>query len=414
MIHQLSLKNFQSHPDSLLEFHPGVNVIVGSSDSGKSAILRALYWARYNRPLGDSFVSYFNRDGKGGPIRPTRVEVRFGSDSHWLSRIRSKDFNGYAIHSKEAETAGTDHDTLEAVKGDVPEIIEGLFNLSEVNIQKQMDAPFLLSESAGEVARFFNRIIRLDVIDRVLSDAESRKRKYKAAAGAATDTHGELEKELEKFGWIEAAETLLKQLEKANARAADRIETARGLRLIKGEKAATEAELEKLTWIPRAEKLLERARRMREDAERETERARRVRENVREGRRTESVLAELKNVKLAETLYDTVVSLYSDISEKRSNAFRLRSLIKEGKEARAAGETGAWLKTSEKILAALDRANEARRELKVKRSALREFLEDAEESRRAISELTKTVSALTASLPSICPTCGAPIKQEGA
>jgi len=37
-----------------------------------------------------------------------------------------------------------------------------MFNFDSVNIQKQMDAPFLLSESAGEVARFFNSTIWLE------------------------------------------------------------------------------------------------------------------------------------------------------------------------------------------------------------------------------------------------------------
>jgi len=55
MIKYLQIQNFQSHKDSLLEFDPGVNVIVGSSDSGKTAVIRALRWLVWNRPSGDAF-----------------------------------------------------------------------------------------------------------------------------------------------------------------------------------------------------------------------------------------------------------------------------------------------------------------------------------------------------------------------
>ena len=57
MIQSLALKNFQSHKDTLIKFDPGVNVIVGSTDSGKSAIIRALRWLVWNRPIGDKMRS---------------------------------------------------------------------------------------------------------------------------------------------------------------------------------------------------------------------------------------------------------------------------------------------------------------------------------------------------------------------
>ena len=58
MIKNLLLKNFQSHIDSKIEFDSGFNVICGSSDSGKSALLRALMWVIANRPSGDSIKNW--------------------------------------------------------------------------------------------------------------------------------------------------------------------------------------------------------------------------------------------------------------------------------------------------------------------------------------------------------------------
>ena len=45
---RVRLENFQSHKNSIIDFDRGLNVIVGPSDSGKSAIIRAIKWALYN------------------------------------------------------------------------------------------------------------------------------------------------------------------------------------------------------------------------------------------------------------------------------------------------------------------------------------------------------------------------------
>jgi exonuclease SbcC len=52
MITQLNITNFQSHVKSVLKLSPGINVICGPSDSGKSAIIRGLRWVIENQPTG--------------------------------------------------------------------------------------------------------------------------------------------------------------------------------------------------------------------------------------------------------------------------------------------------------------------------------------------------------------------------
>ena len=53
---QITLKNFQSHKDSTIQLDRGLNAIIGPSDSGKSAIIRAIKWVLYNEPSGDFFI----------------------------------------------------------------------------------------------------------------------------------------------------------------------------------------------------------------------------------------------------------------------------------------------------------------------------------------------------------------------
>ena len=42
MIRSINLKNFMAHADTTIDLHPGLNVIVGENNTGKSAIVLAL------------------------------------------------------------------------------------------------------------------------------------------------------------------------------------------------------------------------------------------------------------------------------------------------------------------------------------------------------------------------------------
>ena len=55
-IRRLVIDNFQSHEHTEVEFGSGLNVVVGPSDFGKSALVRALRWVLYNEPRGANFI----------------------------------------------------------------------------------------------------------------------------------------------------------------------------------------------------------------------------------------------------------------------------------------------------------------------------------------------------------------------
>ena len=44
MINSIKIQNFQSHKNTTIKLKPGVNIITGSSDCGKSVDIRALKW----------------------------------------------------------------------------------------------------------------------------------------------------------------------------------------------------------------------------------------------------------------------------------------------------------------------------------------------------------------------------------
>ena len=198
MIRSINIKNIQSHKDTTLEFSPGINAIVGSSNNGKSAVLRALYWAVYNRPLGtDTLLSHWATDKKGNQIAPMSVTVE--NDNGTVTRRRTKTENQYIVNDEE----------LNVVKTDVPTQVEELLRLSDTNIQKQQDAPFLLSLTSGQVAQYFNKTVRLDVIDKVLSNAESKRRKTMNDIKQTEELLAEFENKKEKYSWLNAVEKLL-------------------------------------------------------------------------------------------------------------------------------------------------------------------------------------------------------------
>ncbi|MDI6709418.1 MAG: AAA family ATPase [Bacillota bacterium] len=51
----LHVENFQNHRNTRLAFSPGLNVIVGEAEQGKSALIRALGWLFFNHPPGADF-----------------------------------------------------------------------------------------------------------------------------------------------------------------------------------------------------------------------------------------------------------------------------------------------------------------------------------------------------------------------
>mgnify|MGYP006921285773 CR=1 FL=1 len=147
MIKSLFISNFQSHKKSKLDFSPGVNVIIGSSDSGKTSILRALRWLIWNRPGGESFRSHW-----AGKKENTQVTIELG-EKDIISKTKGAD-NQYFLNDLVFNAFGTE----------VPKEIMQVLQMSDVNLQQQLDSTFLLSKSSGEIAQYFNHIAHLDVI----------------------------------------------------------------------------------------------------------------------------------------------------------------------------------------------------------------------------------------------------------
>lgn len=150
MITKVIIENFQSHKKTEVDFIAGTNVIIGESDTGKSAIFRAINWVVSNRPLGDSYRSEWGGD--------TRV-ILHTSEGHVIERLRTASKNEYII----------DGQVLKAFGSEPPAEVGEILQIDSFNIQEQMESPFLLSSTPGEAARMLNKAASIDAIDKTIS-----------------------------------------------------------------------------------------------------------------------------------------------------------------------------------------------------------------------------------------------------
>lgn len=185
MITKLQLKNFQCHKSLTLDLSQRVTTIVGSSDVGKSAIIRALQWVCFNRPSGDQFRKHGEKD----------VGVRLTVDGKSITRYRSRSSNSYRINKR----------MLKAFGATVPESITTHLQIGAFNFQAQHDSPFWLSLSPGEVGRRLNSIVNLEVIDQVLKKNSRRLKHLNMTVEVRKQQAQEQKEQIDGLAWVEDA-----------------------------------------------------------------------------------------------------------------------------------------------------------------------------------------------------------------
>jgi exonuclease SbcC len=207
VIEGVLLKNFQKWEELRVDFDPGVNVITGRTDAGKSSVLRAVKWVCQNRPAGDSVV----RNGSGG------AECRLNVDGTAVARLRREGGNLYLLGDGEFKAFGSG----------VPETVAELLNVGDLNFQGQHDAPFWFALSPGEVSRQLNAVVNLDLIDRTLANVASELRQARAEEVVTASRLEDARAERDALVWVKeadaewrAVETVQKDIAEKRARIA--------------------------------------------------------------------------------------------------------------------------------------------------------------------------------------------------
>ena len=195
-ISTIIIKNFQSHRHTVLNLDEHVNVILGSSDVGKTAILRALGWVFFNEPQGTAFI----RAGETS----ASVELIY-SDGYSVKRIRNKKFNGYHINHPDFD----EPKKLSGFGSSVPEEIQEITGVrkfeiadkieSPITYQTQLEGAFLLSESSIKKAKAIGAISNVNIIDRAIQIANSNIKDFRKNINTSEEALKNSEEQIKEY-----------------------------------------------------------------------------------------------------------------------------------------------------------------------------------------------------------------------
>ncbi len=182
MIQKIQIKNYQTHSKFQLNLDPHITTIVGPSDVGKSAVIRALRWVCLNRPLGNHFI----KDG----TESCAVRVLVGDKE--VVRKKGK-HNTYTLEGIKYKAFGNS----------VPSPVENVLNIGDINFQGQHDSSFWFALSAGDVARQLNKIIDLDIIDKSMGFIASELRRNKTLVEVTENKTKQTKDKLDTLDFVE-------------------------------------------------------------------------------------------------------------------------------------------------------------------------------------------------------------------
>ena len=238
---RLIIDNFQSHEHTELKLVSGLNVFVGPSDSGKSAILRALRWVLFNIPRGSDFI----RTG----AKECRVQLVL-DDGTKITRLRSTTRNRYVLHPPDGE-----EQIFEAFGNQVPQEIIDAHKITSVkldskelfiNFGAQLEPSFLLADSVGTKAKMIGYISGAHLIDRALKEASGDRHNLLSELKHLEKQHAEVLEQLTQYDDLPFLEDKVRQADQLYIEVAEYNELLTKLTRLHRERQANELEKRKV------------------------------------------------------------------------------------------------------------------------------------------------------------------------
>lgn len=361
MIQQISLKGFQSHIDSLFNLGTGLNVITGPSDAGKTAIIRAVRWVAFNEPQGEAFVNE--------SVGSAEVKL-FLADGTIITKTRKKSKTSYLIQADE-----TDDGSL-FEKSEVPLEVKRLLGIEKhsfgdfeaaLNFSFQLDAPFLISETASAGAKVLGKLAGTESVDLAIK-------------GVSKDTHAtrsmrsQAEKDMERITgslleyqhiddaqqMLETAEMILEQVETSKSKFDNLKEYKHQYELVQERIIKYFSTLERLAHVPALEE-------------------------------------DLKDIEKSQQRYDQLLQLYSDGHRFQERINVLGQDLEKYQELDAANETLRQTETAAERLSTIIFLRQSYQKYSHDVKSAEHVLEkvkDTHEIHHEITELEKNVKTL--------------------
>lgn len=163
MIRRILLENFMAHEHTVIDLAPGVTVLTGPNNTGKSAVVEALRCLATN-PSRNPNPKLFIRHG----AKKARVEVEL-ADGHRIAWVRKPATSLYYIYPPEFREGDPEPDPFSKLRGEVPEEVQALLKLPlvslegedgtgkavDVHLGNQREPIFLLDQPGSTLAGFF-------------------------------------------------------------------------------------------------------------------------------------------------------------------------------------------------------------------------------------------------------------------
>lgn len=257
-ITSVAIKGFQSHKESSFNLSPGLTVITGPSDAGKTAVIRALRWLAFNEPQGEGFL-YTIRNADGSikdQEEQAEVTVYFDNGVN-ITKTRRKGKTTY-VHSlypepwEKAEVPPEIKDTLGLVKQTYGDNFETCLNFAF-----QLDPPFLLSETGGTGAKVLGKLAGTEVVDKAIGTVNKRTHNTRTELAQAEKQIGQLDVELleylevdDQYSILESLESRFQEIEKALTTQKTLVEKKNQHEALSDRIATLNAKLEPLQTIP--------------------------------------------------------------------------------------------------------------------------------------------------------------------
>ena len=400
MLSQVEIFNYQSHRYSLFSFGSGVNSITGSSNSGKSAALRAINWVVNNKPDGDGAISHWAWNAKNKQIEPCSVKITLDNGTV-IERIRDADRNCYIIDGKQ----------LDALNRSVPPEVADALNFSETNLQKQFGAPFLLTDSAGEVGKFFNKIAHFDAIDKYQSTIESKKRKTKAELEMVRENLSRVEEDLKTFDWIPMAEKLLKKIEEAEKKNEETECVIDDLKESLDYWERHQKALEQTSILERAEELVTNCTQLQTSVGDLEQKISNISNMVDSYKENESLVDRYDFIEAADQIVLGISPALSFKQSYESDIKLLSESINSYETQNRLLNEYEFLPMAEKLVSKINLLDENTGELWGKQDALRGEISIVKNQNMSNNMVQQEIDDLQASLPDVCPTCNQKITE---
>ena len=168
MIESVHIRNFQSLHDVALDLGP-LTVIVGPSSSGKSAFMRSMRTLTSNR-RGAEFISHGERTAS--------ISATLDRGTVTLTRSKGTTDNAYTVTPTDPGHPLYPQRVFTKLGGDTPAEVSSFLGIEAkdpINYAGQFDKPYLLDDSAGEVARTLGSLTNVNIIFEAARESNRRK-----------------------------------------------------------------------------------------------------------------------------------------------------------------------------------------------------------------------------------------------